>query len=196
MISLVCALPSQPPRKLALLCSTGSLVLRHSPTSPARSRPPFGLWPLRTGLVLSSKTYRRSPGSRACCFSACAGSQTAQDRNNHSRFSVVAVLPSSTRTESASCSIGFSKLNSPAHRYPCLRFKRRLAISPARLEARMDSLLSFPVGLFHPLQHAGLSRRSPSRRPSVKRGHPEHQGERWLIGRKSHSFHAAIRNLR
>ncbi len=25
----------------------------------------------------------------------------------------------------------------------------------------MDSLFSFPVGLFHPLQHAGLSRRSP-----------------------------------
>src|SRR6267154_3007015 len=53
--------------------------------------------------------------------------------------------------ESASCSIGFSKLNSPAHRYLCLRFKRYLAISPARLEVRMDSLLSFPVGLFHPL---------------------------------------------
>src|SRR6266404_6188369 len=67
--------------------------------------------------------------------------------------------------ESASCSIGFSKLNSPAHRYLCLRFKRYLAISPARLEARMDSLLSFPVGLFHPLQHAGLSRRSPVCRP-------------------------------
>src|ERR1019366_6262986 len=64
-------------------------------------------------------------------------------------------------TESASCSIGFSKLNSPAHRYLCLRFKRHLTMSPARLEARMDSLLSFPVGLFHPLQHAGLSRRSP-----------------------------------
>src|SRR5246127_1785981 len=46
-------------------------------------------------------------------------------------------------TESASCSIGFSKLNSPAHRYLCLRFKRYLAISPARLEARMDSLLPF-----------------------------------------------------
>src|SRR5215472_9205139 len=62
--------------------------------------------------------------------------------------------------ESASCSIGFSKLNSPAHRYLCLRFKRYLATSPARLEARMDSLFSFPVGLFRPLQHAGLSRRS------------------------------------
>src|SRR5262249_33131788 len=41
-------------------------------------------------------------------------------------------------------------------------------ISPARLEARMDSLLSFPVGLFHPLQHAGLSRRTPDRRPTVQ----------------------------
>jgi len=31
----------------------------------------------------------------------------------------------------------------------------------------MDSLFSFPVGLFHPLQHAGLSRRSPGGRPSA-----------------------------
>ena len=31
----------------------------------------------------------------------------------------------------------------------------------------MDSLLSFPVGLFHPLQHAGLSRRSPIYRQSL-----------------------------
>jgi hypothetical protein len=30
----------------------------------------------------------------------------------------------------------------------------------------MDSLFSFPVGLFHPLQHAGLSRRTPSSRPT------------------------------
>src|SRR5215471_20528328 len=39
--------------------------------------------------------------------------------------------------ESASCSIGFSKLNSPAHRYLCLRFKRpRLSSSaPVRSAA-------------------------------------------------------------
>jgi hypothetical protein len=60
--------------------------------------------------------------------------------------------------------MGFSKLNSPAHRYLYLRFKRHLAVPPARLEARMESLFSFPVGLFHPLQHAGLSRRTPSSR--------------------------------
>jgi hypothetical protein len=111
-------------------------------------------------------TSRRSPGSRACCFSACAGSQTTQDRTIHSRLAWLSCCLPPLGTELASCSIGFSKLNGPAHRYLCLRFKRHLAMSPARLEARMDSLLSFPVGLFHPLQHAGLSRRSPSGRPS------------------------------
>jgi hypothetical protein len=43
----------------------------------------------------------------------------------------------------------FSKLNRPAHRYPCLRFRRYFTMSPARLEARMDSLYPYPVGLFH-----------------------------------------------
>ena len=45
----------------------------------------------------------------------------------------------------------FSKLNRPAHRYPCLRFKRYLTMSPARLETRMDSLYPYPVGLVHSL---------------------------------------------
>ena len=116
---------------------------------------------------LSSKTCRRSPGSRACCFSACAGSKTTQDRAIHSRLSWLLCCLPPLGTESAPCSVGFSKLNSPAHRYLCLRLRRYLATSPPRLEARMDSLLSFPVRLFHPLQHAGLSRRSPDCRRSV-----------------------------
>jgi hypothetical protein len=49
-------------------------ILRHSPTSPARACPPFGLWPSRTGLDRQTKARWRSPGSRACCFLACAGS--------------------------------------------------------------------------------------------------------------------------
>src|SRR6267378_977490 len=79
----------------------------------------------------------------------------------HSRLAWLSCCLPLLRRESASCSTRFSKLNSPAHRYLCLRFKRHLTMPPARLKARMDSLLSFPVGLFHPLQHAGLSRRSP-----------------------------------
>src|SRR6266581_1410054 len=97
---------------------------------------------------------------------ACASCSKRQDLTIHSWLAWLSCCFLPTGTESASCSIGFTKLNSPAHRYLCLRFKRHLAISPARLEARMDSLLSFPVGLFHPLQHAGLSRRSPDCRQS------------------------------
>jgi hypothetical protein len=82
--------------------------------------------------------------------------------------------------ESASCSFGFSKLNSPAHWYLCLRFGSHLAMYPARLEARMDSLFSFPVGLSHPLQHAGLSRRTPGCRPLVH--YPVNRAA-WLICR-------------
>ena len=116
----------------------------------------------------------RAQDHRRTCllFLSVPGSQTTQDRTTTRdwRGCRVAFLP--TGTESASCSIGFSKLNSPAHRYLCLRFKRHLAMPPARLKARMDSLLSFPVGLFHPLQHAGLSRRSPDCRQSTQNRRP------------------------
>src|SRR5207245_2182872 len=158
--------PPQPPRKLALLCSTGSQVLRHSPTSLVRACPLFGLWPLRTGLVLSNKTYERSPGSRACCFSACAGSQTTQDQQPLAN-SVAAVLPSSISEGSRHPDpSAFRSSIAPPTGTSGLRFTRHLTVPPARLEARMESLFSFPVGLFHPLQHAGLSRRTPvGRRP-------------------------------
>jgi hypothetical protein len=143
MFSSVCALPSPASaegRPSLFDWFTGTTA---RPTSPVHSRPPFGLWPSRTGLDWLTKTCRRSPGSRACCFSACAGSQTTQDRTIHSRLTWLSCCLPPLGTESASCSIGFSKLNSPAHRYLCLRFKRHLTMSPARLEARMDSLLPF-----------------------------------------------------
>ena len=81
--------------------------------------------------------------------------------NNPLAINVVVVLPSSSWRESASWKIVFSKLNSPAHRCLCLRFKRHLAMTPARLEVRMESLLSFPVGLLHPLHHAGFDPGAP-----------------------------------
>jgi hypothetical protein len=46
----------------------------------------------------------------------------------------------------------------PARRCLCLHFTRHLAAPSARLEVKMVRY-SFLVGLFHPLLHAGLSRR-------------------------------------
>jgi hypothetical protein len=47
----------------------------------------------------------------------------------------------------------------PACECLCLRFNPYLTIRTARLKVRMVCY-SFPAGLFHSLQHAGLSRRS------------------------------------
>jgi len=42
---------------------------------------PYYIAPSRTGLDLHCiEAPQRSPGSRACCFSACAGSSTTQGR--------------------------------------------------------------------------------------------------------------------
>jgi len=54
-----------------------------------------------------------------------------------------AVLPSSNQERVGVLVLRFSKFNSPAHRYPCLRFGRHLAMSPARLRAKMESLSPF-----------------------------------------------------
>src|SRR6266851_4131125 len=83
--------------------------------------------------------------------------------------SVAAVLPSSIseRSRHPDPSAFRSSIARPTGTSG-LRFTGHLTVPPARLEARMESLFSFPVGLFHPLQHAGLSRRTPVSRPSVR----------------------------
>src|SRR6266566_2612531 len=76
--------------------------------------------------------------------------------------SVAAVLPSSISERSRHPDpSAFRSSIAPPTGTSGLRFTRHLTVPPARLEARMESLFSFPVGLFHPLQHAGLSRRTP-----------------------------------
>src|SRR5207302_6905128 len=85
--------------------------------------------------------------------------------------SVAAVLPSSISERSRHPDpSAFRSSIAPPTGTSGLRFTRHLTVPPARLEARMESLFSFPVGLFHPLQHAGLSRRTPSRRQDLSLG--------------------------
>ena len=75
----------------------------------------------------------------------------------------------------------------PACQCLCLRFDVHLAVYPAKLEVRMGRY-SFPVRLFHSLQHAGLSRRThrhqiPTR--YVLHHMPQHCSEsRWRCVRR------------
>ena len=96
--------------------------------------------------------------SRFSCmlFLSVRGFSDYAGPNNPLAISVAAVLPSSIseRSRHPDPSAFRSSIARPTDASG-LRFRRGLAISPARLEARMESLFSFPVGLFHPLQHAG-----------------------------------------
>jgi len=62
---------------------------------------------------------------------------------DYSRLAQPVVLPSLYHYEVGALFKRFSKLNSPAHRCPCLRFGRRLATPSVRLGAKMDSLSPF-----------------------------------------------------
>jgi hypothetical protein len=133
----------QAPPKIALLCSSGSSILWRGPTPPERARLPCGLAPSQTGLApFRAEALQRSPGSRACCFSACAGSKTTQDRllARDYREQSCCLPPSGERRHP---NFAFFEAQYPAHRYPCLRFKRHLTMAPARLRAKMESLSPF-----------------------------------------------------
>src|SRR5271157_5566815 len=81
--------------------------------------------------------------------------------DSHSRLTRLPCCLPPTRQGGGLLIWRFSKLNHPAHR--CLRPKLR---NPSREGFRKTrgqdgGPVSFPAGVFHPLQHAGLSRRSP-----------------------------------
>jgi hypothetical protein len=111
----------------------------------------------RPALKVSQATAR-SPGSRACCFPACLGSLTTEDSTKTRASSLPPMWPSPSLNKVGVLN-WFLEALCPACRCLCLRFDVCLATHPARLEVRMDRV-SFPVRLFHSLQHAGLSRRT------------------------------------
>ena len=81
-------------------------------------------------------------------------------------LSLLGVLPSVVRTTSAS-RLQIFEAQYPAHLYPCLRFSGHFAVPHAKTGGRVDRC-SFLVRVFHPLSHAGLSRRTePSSRARI-----------------------------
>jgi hypothetical protein len=120
-----------------------SQVLRHGPTSPARACPHCGLWPSRTGL---DRQTNAPEISRFSCmlFLSVRGFLDYAGPDSHSRNNAAAVLPSSSSEWSRHPVLpAFRSSMAPPTDASGLRFKEHLAMSPARLEVRMDSLLPF-----------------------------------------------------
>ena len=121
-------------------------------------------WLLVCHLVvgLLAQTLWRSPGSRAHCVLTCLDSSTTPG-------------PAATRDLTRLADVAFPLTEKGRHPVACFRSSMippasplsTLRYNPSR-DHRQDSRpewsrFSFSVGLFHPLQCAGLSRRSLSR---------------------------------
>ena len=91
---------------------------------------------------------------------ACAGSNDYAGPDSHSRITRLPYCLPPTRQGVGILNCDFSKLNHPAHQ--CLRSTLQVPPHDDTCKTRgQDGIAtSFPVGLLHPLQHAGLSRRS------------------------------------
>jgi hypothetical protein len=98
--------------------------------------------------------------SRFSCisFSSVLGVSDYGRFSLSSRLAAKPMWPSHV-TYQVGISIYLYEAQYPAHQCPCLRFDGHLAIAAAKLGVRMVRY-SFPAGLFHPLRHAGLSRRT------------------------------------
>ncbi len=120
----------------------------------------MGLSPSRTGLL--AQTLWRSPGSRAHCVLTCLDSSTTPS-------------PAATRDLARLADVAFPLTEKGRHSVACFRSSMIPPASPLstlrydpsrdhRQDSRPEwSRFSFSVGLSHPLQCAGLSRRSLSR---------------------------------
>ena len=123
------------------------------------STPGMDLSPSRTGLL--AQTLWRSPGSRAHCLLTCLDSSTTPS-------------PAATRDLTRLADVAFPLTEKGRHPVACFRSSMILPASPLstlrydpsrdhRQDSRPEwSRFSFSVGLSHPLQCAGLSRRSLS----------------------------------
>src|SRR5205807_2989207 len=169
MFSLVCALPS--PAAAEACASLFDWFTGTTAQSDFSGTCMSALWFMAFADRSCSFEQDVREISRFSCmlFLSVRGFSDYAGPNSHSRNSVATVLPSSISEGSRhpDPSAFRSSIARPTGTSG-LRFTRHLTVPPARLEARMESLFSFPVGLFHPLQHAGLSRRTPVCRPPCK----------------------------
>src|SRR6202008_51950 len=149
--------PSPPLRPVApLLCSKDSSVLPRHPTPHHRSCRSYGYCLLRPDCPSCWQPTMRSPGSRACSFSACLGSTTTWDRSQTRAYRLPTCSLPLKSTGSAS-QFGFFEARYPAHRCLCLRFTSTPRDVHGKTRGQVGSLLlscrtlSFPTACrFYP----------------------------------------------
>ena len=152
--------PPQPPREVAFPCSAGSQVLRRSPTSPARTCPSCGYMPSRTGLRKTAEGVLEISRFSCMLFHGVRGLYRLRRTGQPLASNAAAVLPSSYSSGSRHPDLAFFEAQSPRPPMPRSTLRNTPRDVPRKTRGQDGVAFSFPVGLLHPLQHAGLSRRS------------------------------------
>src|SRR6266567_966209 len=136
--------PPPPPRLRLLsplLGSMASSVIRLHPTPHRRACRTCGFRLLRPDCRWCAQSAMRSPGSRACNFTACQGSQTTWVRRPARDLAPRQRVAFPFRRQGRRPQFVVFEAQYPARRCPYLRFGPHLAVRSARLRVRMDSLL-------------------------------------------------------
>ena len=152
------AFPPHSPPAVSRFCSNDSSVLFRCPTPRRRACGPYGSClhpPACCDLPLQASS--RSPGSRAWNFQTCMGSTTTQGRTA-TRF-VAAVRVAFRPSHSVGTLIADFRSSIPSPSIPLFTLHRAPRDDQCKTRGRVVCY-SFLVRLFHPLFHAGLSRRS------------------------------------
>src|SRR5262249_35546078 len=92
---------------------------------------------------------------------ACAGSSTTQDRSIHSRLAWLSCCLPPYRNGVGILIHRFFEAQSPGPPIPLSTLQAAPRDAVCKTRGQDGVAVSFPVGLFHPLQHAGLPRRTP-----------------------------------
>src|SRR5580704_8321068 len=150
----------QAPPKIALLCSSGSSIVWRGPTPPERARLPCGLR-LR-GPASFTFGLRRSRGLPVLVHVVSQRARVLRLRRTDcslalSQNSRVAFLYSG---ESRRPDVPFFEAQSPGPPIPLSTLQASSRDVACKTEGQDGVAGSFPVRLFHSLQHAGLTRRS------------------------------------
>ena len=118
----------------------------------------------RTGVHLLMNACWRSPGSRACCFLSVRGFYRLRRTGQPLACNAAAVLPSSSRNRVGILIFRLFEAQSPGPPMPLSTLRMTPHDGTRKTRGQDGFATSFPAGDSHPIQHAGLARRTPSRR--------------------------------
>src|SRR5207253_9807003 len=152
--------PPRPPRKVALPCSAGSQVQRHSPNFSGTCVSALRLVAFADRPCSSDQGVLEISRFSCMLFLSVRGFLDYAGPTVHSRLAWLPCCLPPTRNEVGILIYGLFAAQWPRPPVPLSTLQETPRDVPSKTRGQDGFATSFPVGLLHPLQHAGLARRT------------------------------------